>query len=267
MSKYKSITNSMRHVCLVDKKHLNKTRTTISLTTHNVKKNSGRNNSGKITVRSRCNVNRKFIYIDYKRCIHNIPGVIFSKEYDPNRSSFISLVLYKNYICSYILSIHGTSIGDVIHTHNYNIQKYYFKGDSNFLFFLATGSIIHNMEYTPGTGAKILRSAGAYGKLLKKYQHSNKVLIELPSKRRLYTSTFSKATLGTVSNKFHNKVSLGKAGRKRWLGYRPSVRGVAMNPVDHPHGGGEGKRSKHSQKKTPWGKIHKWVNNKKIFKK
>lgn len=215
MLKYKSITNSMRHVCLVDKRHLFKNRSATCLTGGVIKKNAGRNNSGSITVRSRCSTSRKYIYIDYKRCIYNIPGVIFSKEYDSNRSSFISLVLYKNNICSYILSVHGTYIGDIIYTHNYNIKKYYFKGDSNFLLFLAPGSIVHNMEYTPGSGSKILRSAGTYGKLLKKYHHSNKVLIELPSKKRLYTSTFSKATLGTVSNKYYNKVSLGKAGRKR----------------------------------------------------
>jgi len=268
MKKYNSITNSMRHVCLIDKSIL---RNTVKISNLFLikKNNSGRNNSGKITVYTKGKKKHKKLYriIDYKRINWNIPGTIYTNEYDPNRSSFISLVVYKNNICCYILGVHNLNIGSTVYSYN-NINNNYLsykKGYSNKLLYLVTGSVIHNVEYYPGKGGIFIRSAGTYGKIIKKYLNLNKVLIELPSKTKFYTSLYSNATLGMVSNSFHNKVNLGKAGRNRWLGNKSNVRGVAMNPVDHPHGGGEGKKSNPSFKRSPWGKIYKWNNKKRIF--
>ena len=126
------------------------------------------------------------------------------------------------------------------------------------------GKINSHKLYSKGQGDKKKHKSRALSNP-KKYLNLNKVLIELPSKTKFYTSLYSNATLGMVSNSFHNKVNLGKAGRNRWLGNKSNVRGVAMNPVDHPHGGGEGKKSNPSFKRSPWGKIYKWNNKKRIF--
>ena len=268
---FKSLTNSMRHVCLINKNilsnNINKLNYLKKLIFLNKKNYSGRNNSGHITVFTK-GPRKKKLYrvINFKRDIYNIPGIIYSVEYDPNRSSFISLLVYKNNICCYILSVQHLKVGDVIKSYNSDalFELLYKKGDNNKLLFLPVGGIIHNLELWPGNGGIYIRSAGTYGKILKKLYNCNKVLIELPSKSSFYASLFSSATLGIVSNPTHNKIIIGKAGRNRWLGRKSIVRGVAMNPVDHPHGGGEGKRSDDSFKKSPWGKIRKWKNNKKI---
>jgi len=265
MKKYNSITNSMRHVCIINKDILSKTNS-LSYLKVGLKNHAGRNNSGSITVRTKgTRHKRKYLIVDNRRTIYNIPSIIYSYEYDSNRSSFISLIVYKNNLCCYILSINNLFIGDIIYSYNNNNPKIYIKGDRNKLLYLTTGSIIHNVEYLPYCGGIYIRSAGTFGKLLKKYYSLNKALIELPSKKQFYTSLHSFATIGIVSNKDYYKIKLGKAGRKRWLGYKPSVRGVAMNPVDHPHGGGEGKKSNPAFKRSPWGKISKWHNNKKLF--
>lgn len=271
MRKYKSITNSMRHVCLVDKKILRKKNSVTKLFWNKRIKNfSGRNNSGHTTVYTKSfKKKRLFRIIDYKRNIFNIPAVVYSNEYDPNRSSFISLLVYKNFTCCYILGIQNIDIGTYVNNYNSKSKKnflLYKKGDKNKLLYFNTGSIIHNLEYLPNNGAIYIRSAGTYGKLIKKYLRFNKALVELPSGCTFYASIYSSATLGIVSNPLHNKVNLGKAGRSRWLGKKSSVRGVAMNPVDHPHGGGEGKKSAPSLKRSPWGKISKWKNKKEIKK-
>lgn len=267
MKKYNSITNSMRHVCLIDKSILS-SKSKISSLFFIKKNNSGRNNSGKITVYTKGRKNKnQYRFIDYKRINYNIPGIIYSNEYDPNRSSFISLVVYKNNICCYIIGVQNLNVGNVIYSYN-NININYLsykKGYSNNILYLITGSIVHNVEYIPGKGGIFIRSAGTYGKIIKKYLNLNKVLIELPSKTKFYTSIYSNATIGMVSNPLNNKTLIGKAGRNRWLGNKSTVRGVAMNPVDHPHGGGEGKKSNPSFKKSPWGKINKWHNKKRIF--
>jgi len=261
----------MRHVCLIDKSILSnkqKKQSGITNLIFNKKKNySGRNNSGHITIYTKGNRHKKsFRIIDFKREYYNIPATIYSIEYDPNRSSFISLIIYKNFICCYILSVHHLKIGDTITSYktDFLFELLYNKGDSSKLLYLPIGGIIHNIELWPNNGGIYVRSAGTYGKILKKITSCNKALIVLPSTNYLYASLYSSATLGIVSNYNHNKQILGKAGRKRWLGKKSKVRGVAMNPVDHPHGGGEGKRSDDSFKKSPWGKIIKWKNKKKI---
>jgi len=270
MKKYNSSTSSMRHVCLIDKKILSNNNKSIPINKITVflgKKHSGRNNSGHITVFTKGKQHpRYYRYIDFKRCVNNIPGIIYSNQYDPNRSAFISLVFFKNGIVSYIISVQQLCIGDIIYSRKgiYLDEISYNKGDNSQLLYFPISSVIHNLELWPHKGSIYIRSAGTYGVILKKLFFLNKVLIELPSKNLFYASIFSKATLGIVSNPQHKNIILGKAGRKRWLGMKSNVRGVAMNPVDHPHGGGEGKRSADSFKKSPWGKILRWKNKRKI---
>jgi large subunit ribosomal protein L2 len=271
MKKFNSYTSSMRHVCLIDKNNIvsnnNKNKLINNLILYIGKKHSGRNNSGHITVFSKGTRHDRFYrYIDYKRNVLNVPGIIHSIHYDPNRSAFISLVFYKNGIVSYIISVHKLCVGEIIYSRKgvNSDEIYYNKGDNSQLLYLPISSVIHNLELWPNNGGIYIRSAGTYGIILKKLFQLNKVLIELPSKNLFYASIFSKATLGIISNPQHNKIILGKAGRKRWLGIKSIVRGVAMNPVDHPHGGGEGKRSDDAFKKSPWGKVLKWRNKKKI---
>lgn len=264
----KCLTNSMRHVCLINKNILSNDKNKLNKLVFLKKKNfAGRNNNGRITVYTK-GPRKKKLYrlIDFKRQYYNVPATIYSLEYDPNRSSFISLIVYKNNLFCYILSIEHLRIGECIVSYNTDalFELLYQKGDSNKLLFLPVGGIIHNVELWPSYGGIYIRSAGTYGKILKKLYHCNKALIVLPSKSYCYVSLYSSATIGVVSNGLHNKIILGKAGRNRWLGRKPKVRGVAMNPVDHPHGGGEGKRSDDAFKKSPWGKILKWKNKKKI---
>ena len=271
---YKSITNSMRHVYLINKNILCQKKAIKHLASSVIKSKAGRNNSGKITVHTKGKkfYNNKPRRVSYKRFNYNISGYIYRYEYDPNRSSFISLIIYKNYICCYILGVKNTFKGDIIHSYNFDIMsdeemnKIYKKGDSNKLLYLPVGSFIHNIERFPNSGGVYARSAGTYGQIFKKDIINNKALIILPSNKKLYLSLNSYATLGVVSNERHKDQVIGKAGRNRWLGKKSKVRGVAMNPVDHPHGGGEGKKSP-TYKKTPWGKIKKWVNKKILHEK
>jgi len=265
MKKYKSLTNSMRHVCLINKDFLSKSNSTTKLTNSSfIAKDSGRNCHGHTTVYTKSNRKKRFYrLIDFKRIIFDIPAKIYTNEYDPNRSTFISLIVYKNNLCTYILGINGVTIGATIYNYSLNrFPRIYKKGDSDFLCKLPIGSIIHNIEYLPSHGSIYIRSAGTYGKLLRKNVKYNLILIELPSKYIFYASPYSKATLGVLNNSMHHLRKIGKAGRNRWLGCKPNVRGVAMNPVDHPHGGGEGKRSSDAHKKSPWGKINRWYNSK-----
>lgn len=257
----------MRHVLLVNKNILYKKRFIKKLTLIKTNNFSGRNNTGKICVFSKGKkAHRSSSRILRTKGIsyYNIPGSVYRFEYDPNRSSFISLVVYPNKIYCYVLGVKNINIGDFIYWYNNDIDFnniVYNKGDTHFLRFLPLGSLIHNIELYPNKGGIFSKSAGTYSILLKKHFKINKALIKLPSKKKIYISLDSSATLGIVSNESHFSQSLGKAGRSRWLGYKSIVRGVAMNPIDHPHGGGEGKKWV-SLKKTPWGKIKKWINKK-----
>jgi len=261
--------NEMKNTNVINKNIFrNKKRTRLLLYNKNIKNKAGRSNNGRITVFSKGKKGKQlYRLVDYKRSNHNVPGKIYTKEYDPKRSSFISLVLYKNNICCYIIGVNNTIIGSNICSYNRVVKDHlsYNKGDSNRIMYFNTGSIIHNVEYYPGKGGVFIRSAGTFGKIIKKHSNIKKVLVRLPSKSTFYTSLYSFATLGVVSNINHHKRIIGKAGRNRWLGIKPNVRGVAMNPVDHPHGGGEGKKSNPSFKRSPWGKINKWVNKNRLF--
>jgi len=216
-----------------------------------LKKKAGRNNQGKITVRHRAGgAKRRLRIIDFKRDKIGVPGRVAAIEYDPNRSSRIALIYYVDGEKRYILAPIGLGVGDTIKSgEDAEIRP----GNTLPLRRLPTGTLIHNIELKEGKGGQLVRSAGASAQLLAKegeYSH-----VRLPSSEIRLIRSNCTATIGQVGNVEHQGINLGKAGRKRWLGWRPTVRGSAMSPSDHPHGGGEG-RSPIGMPgpKTPWGK-------------
>jgi large subunit ribosomal protein L2 len=216
-------------------------------------KTGGRGSGGRISVRRRGGGHkRKFRTIDFKRDKHNIPGKVASIEYDPNRSARIALINYVDGEKRYILSPNKLKVGDTIISGTdvkVNI------GNSLPLKNIPLGTIIHNIELNRGKGGQMIRSAGTYAQVSAK--EGKYVAIKLPSGEQRYVLGECYATIGQVSNTEHEQVTLGKAGRARWLGKRPKVRGSCMNPVDHPHGGGEGKTGGGRHPVTPWGKPTK----------
>jgi large subunit ribosomal protein L2 len=253
--KYNPITPSQRQTCLVNKRRLSDNYKLGNLFV-NINSFSGRNNSGKITVRHKGgSVNKNYRKIDFFRSLINVPAKVYTVEYDPYRSSFISLIFYLNGIFCYILTTQFNSHKNLF-IYNYNIRApYYNIGDSNLLLFFSNGTLLHNIEVIPGNGGIISRSAGTYSLLVNGDTRFTK--IKIPSGKVLTISSYCRATIGIVSNQWYRYINLGKAGRSRWLGIRPSVRGVAMNPIDHPHGGGEGKKTGRASPFTVWGKKQK----------
>ncbi|MFN3044247.1 50S ribosomal protein L2 [Mycoplasmoides gallisepticum] len=231
------------------------------------KKNSGRNNQGKITVRHRGGGSkRKYRIIDFKRNLHDDKiALVKSIEYDPNRSAFISLIAYENGYRSYILTPQGIKVGDKVVSSSQAIDIKV--GNCMPLEFIPEGTMVHNIEMTPGKGAQIARSAGAYAQILGKDDTGKYINLKLGSKEVRKFLKNCRAVVGIASNVDHNLVLLGKAGTTRHKGIRPTVRGSAMNPNDHPHGGGEGRSPVgRDAPRTPWGKRHMGVktrNNKK----
>lgn len=219
-----------------------------------LKKNSGRNNQGKITIRHHGGGHkRKYRLIDFKRNIDDIPATIKSIEYDPNRTSFISLVVYTNGLKKYIITPKGVKVGDKVISGNKNIDI--IPGNATILANIPEGTLVHNVELIPGHGAQIARSAGSYVQILGWDDSGNYVICKLMSGEVRKIAKECRATIGVVSNEDHNLVNLGKAGRTRHLGVRPTVRGSAMNPNDHPHGGGEGRQPiGKDAPRSPWGK-------------
>ena len=216
-----------------------------------MKKHSGRNNTGRITVRHQGGGNRtKYRVIDFKRQKTDMPATVKTLEYDPNRSAFIALVEYTDGTKSYIIAPDGLKVGDVvISSKSADIKP------GNCLPFenIPVGTIIHNIELYPGRGAQLVRSAGNMAQLMAK--ENGYALVRLPSGEMRNVPVNCTAVVGQVSNIDHENVNLGKAGRKRHMGVRPTVRGSVMNPNDHPHGGGEGKSPVgHPGPMTPWGK-------------
>jgi len=216
-----------------------------------LKKKGGRSNQGKITVRHRGGgAKRRLRIIDFKRDKLGIPGRVAAIEYDPNRSARIALIYYTDGEKRYILAPSELKVDDVIKSGEGAELK---PGNALPLKSIPTGTMIHNIEMQPGKGGQLVRSAGAAAQLMAK--EGEYALIRMPSSevRRIRSNCL--ATIGQVGNLDHRSISLGKAGRKRWMGWRPTVRGSAMNPRDHPHGGGEG-RSPIGMPgpKTPWGK-------------
>ncbi len=213
------------------------------------KKTGGRNNSGRITTRHIGGGHKQFYrVVDFKRNKDGVPAVVERLEYDPNRSAHIALVKYADGERRYIIAAKGMAAGDQIESGPQSPIKV---GNSLPLRNIPLGSNIHCIEMKPGKGAQLARSAGASAQLLAK--EGVYVTLRLRSGEMRKVSAECRATLGEVSNAEHNLSSLGKAGASRWRGVRPTVRGVAMNPVDHPHGGGEGRTSGGRHPVTPWG--------------
>lgn len=214
-----------------------------------LKKTGGRNCYGRITSRY-IGGGHKRLYriVDFKRDKHGIPARVASIEYDPNRSAFIALLHYVDGEKRYILAPHNLQVGEILMSgENADIKP----GNALPLKNIPLGTLIHNIELKKGKGGQIIRSAGTYGQLMAK--EGNYAHIKLPSGEVRMVHIECYATIGQVSNLDHENVSIGKAGRSRWLGRNPRVRGVAMNPVDHPLGGGEGKTSGGRHPVTPWG--------------
>lgn len=213
---------------------------------------NGRNHSGHITCRHKGGGHKKqFRLIDFKRDKENIPAKVASIEYDPNRSSLIALLFYKDGEKRYIIAPQGMKVGDVVSTSD---EPPFQIGSCMRLKFMPLGSVIHNIELSPGKGAKMVRSAGLSAQLLARAD--GYATVRMPSGEVRMINEDCRATFGAVSNAEHNLRVIGKAGRSRWLGIRPTVRGVAMNPVDHPMGGGEG-RGKGNHPQTPWAQFTK----------
>lgn len=216
-----------------------------------LKKRAGRNNQGRITVRHRAGgAKRRLRVIDFKRDKIGVPGRVVAIEYDPNRSARIALVHYADGEKRYILAAVGLNVGDTVQAGEGSEIK---PGNALPLKSLPTGTMVHNIELKKGRGGQMVRSAGGSAQLLAKegdYAH-----LRLPSGEVRLVRAECMATVGQVGNVEHQGISLGKAGRKRWLGWRPTVRGSAMTPRDHPHGGGEGRSPVGLPgPKTPWGK-------------
>ncbi|HEX3409761.1 MAG TPA: 50S ribosomal protein L2 [Candidatus Binataceae bacterium] len=217
-----------------------------------VKKSGGRNNRGRMTMRHRGGGHkRRLRVIDFKRTRDGIPAVVAALEYDPNRSANIALLHYADGAKSYILAPNGLKVGDKVECGGTADIK---PGNALELKNIPLGSFVHAIEMKPGAGAQLARGAGTQAQLMAK--EGKFALLKLPSGEQRMVQAQCRATVGQVGNIDHENISIGKAGRTRWAGKRPHVRGVAMNPVDHPHGGGEG-RSKGNHPQSPWGQPAK----------
>ena len=257
---FKSYTKSTRGTVLVDRKNLWKGKSLKSLTAgkHST---GGRNNMGRITSRSRgAGHKNKYRVIDFYRKKDDIKATVQRIEYDPNRSAYVALIKYEDEVMSYILAPNKINTGDVVVSGRNKEIKI---GNCMQLSDIPAGTDIHNIELNPNGGAKLVRSAGSSAQI--SGTDENYCIIKLSSGEVRKVINTARATIGTVSNSDHQNIKIGKAGRNRWKGRRPSVRGVAMNPVDHPHGGGEGKTSGGRSPVSPWGQSAKGLktrNNK-----
>lgn len=250
MKLYKPTTPGRRGMSVIDYSVLSKVEPEKSLLAP-LNKKAGRNSYGRITVRHRGGGNRrKYRIIDFKRNKFDVPGTVVSIEYDPNRSAHIALLQYEDGEKRYIVAPQGLSVGDVVTSGASADIK---PGNALPLANIPTGTFIHNVELYPGKGAQLARSAGTMAQLMGK--ENNLAMIRLPSGEMRYVPLSCMATIGQVGNVEHENVKIGKAGRKRNMGWRPTVRGSVMNPNDHPHGGGEGKSPVgRPGPVTPWGK-------------
>ncbi len=252
LKQYRPITPSLRQLVIVDRSELWKGKPVKSLT-EGLTKSGGRNNTGRITAR-RIGGGHKRVYrlVDFKRRKFGIPAVVERLEYDPNRTGFIALIKYADGVQSYILAPQRLKVGDsVIAGERVDVKP----GNAMPLKSVPVGTIVHNVEMKPGKGGQLARSAGTYLQLVGR--DSGYAQLKLPSGELRVVRGECMATIGAVSNPDQMNINLGKAGRHRWLGKRPSVRGVVMNPIDHPHGGGEGRTSGGRHPVTPWGKPTK----------
>ena len=252
LKSYKPTTPSQRQLVIVDRSGLYKGKPVKGLT-EGLKSSGGRNNLGRITARFQGGGHKRtYRMVDFKRRKLDVSATVERLEYDPNRTAFIALVKYEDGELSYILAPQRLNVGDVVTAGERADIK---PGNAMPLKNIPIGTIVHNVEMKPGKGGQIGRSAGAYVQLVGK--DSGMAQIKLRSGELRMVPASCMATIGAVSNPDHQNEVIGKAGRNRWKGKRPHVRGTAMNPIDHPHGGGEGKTSGGRHPVTPWGKPTK----------
>ncbi|MGY9016721.1 MAG: 50S ribosomal protein L2 [Alphaproteobacteria bacterium] len=245
---FKPTTPSLRKTVKVNKTYLFKGRPE-KLLTESQQPSSGRNNTGKITIRHRSGgAKKKYRVINFKRNTMDILGTVERLEYDPNRTAFIALISYEDKPKEYIIAPTDLKAGDTVMSSEKTDIKI---GNSMKLKNIAAGTSIHNIELKPGAGAKLCRSAGTFAQVLG--SNESYIMVKLTSKETRLISGECMATIGVVSNSDNKNKKIGKAGIKRHLGIKPTVRGVAMNPVDHPHGGGEGRTSGGRHPTSPWG--------------
>src|SRR6516165_8520386 len=252
LKNYKPTTPGQRQLVLVDRSGLYKGKPVKALT-EGKSSTGGRNNLGRITTRFRGGGHKKaYRTIDVRRARHDAPATVERIEYDPNRTGFIALIKYKDGEQAYILAPQRLAVGDTIIAGNHVDVK---PGNVMPLGNMPIGTIVHNIETKIGKGGQLARSAGTYAQLVGRDQ--DYVILRLNSGEQRLVHGRCRGSIGAVSNPDHMNISIGKAGRKRWLGRRPHNRGVAMNPIDHPHGGGEGRTSGGRHPVTPWGKPTK----------
>jgi len=252
LKSFKPVTASLRGTVLIDRTGLWKGKPVKALT-EGKSHSGGRNNHGRITSRFRGGGHKQsYRIIDFRRRKYDVPGIIERLEYDPNRTAFIALVRYQDNELAYILAPQRVKAGDPVVS---GIKVDIKPGNAMQLSSIPVGTIIHNIELKPGAGGKMARSAGQFAQLVGK--DSGYAQIKLMSGELRVVRGECMATIGAVSNPDNSNQSLGKAGRSRWLGRKPHQRGVVMNPVDHPHGGGEGRTSGGRHPVTPWGKPTK----------
>ncbi len=249
---YKPMTPGQRGLVLVDRSILHKGRPEKTLT-EGLTKKGGRNNTGRVTARRRGGGHKRlYRVIDFRRRKFDVPATVERLEYDPNRTAFIALLQYEDGERAYILAPQRLNVGDqVIAGAKVDVKP----GNAMPLSAMPVGTIIHNIELKPHGGGKIARAAGTYAQLVGR--DLSYAILRLSSGEQRTVRSECMATVGAVSNPDNANTKLSKAGRARWLGKRPAVRGVAMNPVDHPHGGGEGRTSGGRHPVTPWGKPTK----------
>lgn len=259
VKKFRPTTPTLRYKTVNSFEELTRSKPEKSLRVAAVGKSGGRNNQGRMTMRRRGGGHkRRYRVIDFKRTKLGVPGRVAAIEYDPNRSAFIALVVYADGDKRYILAPLGLKVGaEIIAGPNAPIQV----GNALPLANIPLGATIHNVELNPGRGGQLARSAGAEVQLLGR--DGGRAQLRLPSGENREVLVQCMATLGQVGNIEHANIVIGKAGRSRWLGRRPKVRGVVMNPVDHPHGGGEGRSSGGRHPVTPWGKPTKGYKTRK----
>ena len=249
---FKPVTPSLRQLVIVDRSELYKGKPVKTLTEGKTS-NGGRNNAGRVTVRFRGGGHKQaYRLVDFKRRKLDVPGKVERLEYDPNRTAFIALIRYADNELAYILAPQRLSVGDEVIAGNQVDVK---PGNAMPIANIPVGAIVHNVEMKIGKGGAIARSAGTYAQIVGRDQGYVIVRLNSGEQRLVHGQCF--ATIGAVSNPDHMNTSIGKAGRSRWLGRRPHNRGVTMNPIDHPHGGGEGRTSGGRHPVTPWGKPTK----------
>jgi large subunit ribosomal protein L2 len=255
---YNPTTPSLRGLVAIDRSELWKGRPVKALTGH-LHRKRGRNNQGRITIWHRGGGHKRlYRTIDFKRRKFDVTATVERIEYDPNRTAFIALVRYEDGEQSYILAPQRLGVGDkVVSGEKADIKP----GNALPMKNIPVGTIIHNIEMKPGKGGQIARSAGTYAQLVGR--DSGYAQLRLSSGEMRMVRTDCLATIGAVSNPDQQNVTIGKAGRSRWRGWRPVTRGVAMNPIDHPHGGGEGRTSGGRHPVTPWGKPTKGAKTRK----